>query len=1162
MRKNSLSESGLFNPRIFAAFLLCSMGVCLAMFSFAAPTPSTNTTDTFKPVVIQSIANGVSPAVRDLPRALPTTQRVEIELPPIRPSQPVPSGFVDPARQNSAAALAMPTPIATFEGQSSVDSAGGSAAGCICTPPDPNGAVGPTQYVQMVNSVFSVYQKTSGVRLSGPTQINSLFQSLPDTSRCRIDNNGDPVVVYDQLADRWLVSQFAVGAGSGPTSSECIAISKGPDATGEYYIYDFDLGPQFEDYPHFGLWPDAYYMSTHEFSFASGNPFLGSAAWAFERDKMLAGQTARLVKFKLGSTTNTFFGGHLPSNLDGFTLPPAGSPNYFAEVDALGDGTRPDGAPAQSALDIWQFHVDWANPLNSTFGNNGNPSSLTPVTPFFRPGCTVNASGNCVSEDVPQAGDPGQLAAIGDRLMYRNAYRNFGDHESLVLNHTVVAQIVMGHTVQMGPRWYEVRNPGGTAPLNPPVIFQQSTFGPTGQTDLLYRWMSSVAMDRMGDIAIGYSTSNLANFPSIAWAGRLSTDLPLSTLAQGEAQMFAGTGPQHNELFIPFSPTGFGRWGDYTDMTVDPVDDCAFWYTNMYYSSTDAPAGIWHTRIGSFKFPSCTARQTGFLRGTVTDSGTSNPIAGASVTAGGYTAITNNSGFYQFSPLSPGAYTDTASATGYFSSSASVTVTNNGTTTQNFALARNGQPIPTPTPTQLQTVNPPVLNDPGTTINTNNYTVTWTPAEVTSGLANYVVEESTDYVQPIFDNADGTVTPPATVGPLWTTGDSTGDTTGWIQSPANHNSGSFSYEGPAPGPVPLQFDPDLTLKNNITIPASVGSARLNFYSRYFNGPDDTGNVEISTNGGATWSSLRVLTDSPSPPPADTRMQNQEVDLSPYKGIPFKFRFRFDGGTTVNFLILSVGWWVDDINVDGATWTQIGTTGPTTTSLNITGKPNGHYYYRVRGTYTNGSSTNHSNVQDIIVNGPKLLSVASSKVHGSVGTFNVDMPLIGTRGVECRSAGHLPGGAADDYQLVFTFENNLSSVASATVSGHNPTGATGTVDGPVIVGPNASYGLSANQCAVNLMNVSNAQYITVRLNSALDAAGRTGDIISPQMGALVGDVNATAGVDGNDVSAVQSHTRQNASASTFRFDVNATGGIDGNDVSLTQSKTRTSLPSLP
>src|SRR5437762_14214756 len=188
--------------------------------------------------------------------------------------------------------------------------------------------------------------------------------------------------------------------------------------------------------------------------------------------------------------------------------------------------------------------------------------------------------------------------------------------------------------------------------------------------------MRSSAMGRGGNIAIGYSTSSSASFPSIAYAGRLSTD-PLNILAQGETQMFAGTGPQHNEVFIPFSPTGFGRWGDYTDMTVDPVDDCTFWYTNEYYSSTDAPAGIWHTRVGSFKFPECTPRQTGFLRGTVTDS-TGHPISRVTVTAGGYTAITNDSGFYQFSPLAPGSYTDTASEMGYLPSSATVVVTNGG----------------------------------------------------------------------------------------------------------------------------------------------------------------------------------------------------------------------------------------------------------------------------------------------------------------------------------------------------------------------------------------------------------------------------------------------------------------------------------------------------
>jgi Carboxypeptidase regulatory-like domain len=1152
MKKNRNSESGLSTPRVFFAFMLCSVGALLALVVLAAPTPPSSSAQsaaqssgTPQAVVINSISNGVSSAVRDMPLAVPTGEReIEADLLRVKPNVQVPAGFVDPAVQTIPGALAAPTPMANFEGQSSVDS-GGSAAGCLCTPPDPNGAVGPTQYVQMVNSVFSVYQKTSGTRLSGPTQINSLFQNLPADSRCRIDNNGDPVVVYDQLADRWLVSQFAVGGGSGPTSSECIAISKTPDATGEYYIYDFSLGPIFEDYPHFGLWPDAYYMSTHEFSFASGNAFLGSAAWAFERDKMLVGQPARMVKFKLGSTSNMFFGGHLPSNLDGFTLPPAGSPNYFAEVDAAGDGPPPDGGPTAATLRIWKFHVDWSNPANSTFGSSGNPSSRTSVADFARPNCSATvAGGGC----VPQLGDAGELDAIGDRLMYRNAYRNFGDHESLVLNHTVVANATTG---QMGPRWYEIRDPGGT-----PTIFQQSTFGPTSQTDLLYRWMSSIAMDRAGDIAIGYSTSSQINFPSIGYAGRLAGD-PVNTLGQGETQLFAGTGPQRNELFIPFSPTGFGRWGDYTDMTVDPLDDCTFWYTNMYYSSTDNVATIWHTRIGSFKFPQCTPRPTGFLRGTVTDSTTSNPITGASVTAGGYTVFTNSSGSYQFSPLAPGAYTVTASGIGYFSNSATnVTVTDGGVTTQNFALVRNqAEPTPTPAPpTVLQTVNPPVLNDPGGTITTNNYTLTWSPAEVTAGLASYVVEESTDYVNPLFDNADGTA-PPGQAASLWTSGSTTDP---WIVSPQYHNSVPNSYEAPGEDEGFLfGIDTSLTLKNNITVTGTVGSARLNFYSRYFNGVDDTGNIDISTNAGATWTSLRILNDSPIVPPADTRMQSHEIDLSAYKGVPFKIRFRFDGGTTLG-VPSTLGWWVDDINVDGATWKQIGTTNSATTSLNITNKPNGQYYYRVRGVYGNGSFTTNSNVQDIIVNTPLTLTgVVSRMTHGSTTPpFNVSLPLtVGTspRGVECRSSSSLGAG---NYTLVFTFARNLTSVASANVTAHDPTSGTGSVSSSMIDSSDP------RNYIVNLTGVSSGQYITVTLNNVVDALGHSGNVVSPQMGVLVGDVNASGVVTSGDTNLCKAQALQTVTASNFRNDINASGAITTGDVNIIKQNALSRLPTPP
>jgi hypothetical protein len=594
-------------------------------------------------------------------------------------------------------------------------------------------------------------------------------------------------------------------------------------------------------------------------------------------------------------------------------------------------------------------------------------------------------------------------------------------------------------------------------------------------------------------------------------------------------------------------------------MTVDPVDDCTFWYTNEYFSATDAPSGIWHTRVGSFKFPQCTPRPVGTLRGTVTDSSTSNPIAGASVTAGGYTAVTNGSGFYQFSPLAPGGYTDTASATGYFSSSPTVvTVTNGGVTTQNFALARNlAVPTPTPPPPSvLRTVNPPVLNDPGTTITTNNYTLTWSAAEVTAGLASYVVEESTDYVNPLFDNADATLTPPQTVGPLWTTSPSSDP---WTQNPAYHNSLPNSYFGNAQSGAAA--DTSLTLASNVTIPNTVSSARLSFYSRYFNDPDDTGNVEISTNNGTTWSSLRILTDAPSTPPADTRVQSQEIDLSAYRGVPFKLQFRFSNGTLLYFLIRSVGWWVDDINVDGATWHQIGTTGPGTTSLNITNRPNGHYYYRVRGVYSNGNLTTHSNVQDIIVNFP-LTAVVSRMTHGTITPpFDINLfqaaalcgPAGCPRGVECRSSASLGAG---NYTMVFTFPNNLMSVASASVTAHDPTNATGTVNTSMVDSSDT------HNYIVNLTGVSTGQYITVTLNNVHDVPGNIGNVTGPQMGVLVGDVDASGRVDSTDVFQVRQQTLQNAGASNFRTDIDASGRIDSTDVFMTRQQTLTSLPSHP
>lgn len=407
-------------------------------------------------------------------------------------------------------------------------------------PPDTNGAVGATQYVQWVNLSFMVFDKATGNVVLGPVAGNTLWSGFG--GGCQSYNDGDPVVVYDKLANRWVMSQFAV---SGSPYLQCIAVSQTSDATGAWYRYSFQYS-NFDDYPKMGVWPDAYYETFDMFQ--NGATYVGPDACAYDRIKMLAGQPATQVCFQQSAA----LGPLLPADVDGTTPPPAGSPNYM-----LTYGTN--------SLDLYKFHVDFTTPTNSTFSG---PTVLNVAA--FSPLC---GGGTC----VPQPGTTQTIDSLGDRLMYRLAYRNFGTHESLVVSHSVVAGS------SGGIRWYEIQNPGGTA-----VVAQQSTYAP----DSKYRWMPSVAMDMAGDLAVGYSVSSSSVYPSIAYTGRLATD-PVNTL-QTETTVVTGTGSQTG---------GLSRWGDYSAMQVDPVDDCTFWYTQEYMKTTGS--FNWNTLIASFKFPNC-----------------------------------------------------------------------------------------------------------------------------------------------------------------------------------------------------------------------------------------------------------------------------------------------------------------------------------------------------------------------------------------------------------------------------------------------------------------------------------------------------------------------------------------------------------------------------
>lgn len=422
-------------------------------------------------------------------------------------------------------------------------------------PTDANLAVGDTQVVQWVNVSYAVFDKTTGATIAGPIAGNAFWAGFGGP--CEASNSGDPIVQWDKAAHRWVMSQNVF---SSPFMT-CVAISTTADATGTYYRFSFPQSAGFPDYPKWGIMPDAYYQSQNVFN-ASGTSYLGAGACAYERAKMLVGDTAAK---QICFLTGLFDDSLLPADLDSAgTPPPAGQPEvYLGSID--------NGA---SFINVYQylFHVDFATPANSTFTGAGGTMPIPGVLPFS----LACGGGSC----IPQNGVTDLLDSLGDRLMYRLAYRNFSDHQTWLVNHSVTA----GSTV--GERWYEFRSAENSTSLS---AFQQGTFAPS---DNNYRWMGSMAMDQAQDIALGYSVSGSSMFPSIAYTGRLASD-PAGAM-QTEGTIVGGTGSQ----------TGTSnRWGDYTGMALDAADDCTFWYTNQYYTATASFA--WSTRLASFKFANC-----------------------------------------------------------------------------------------------------------------------------------------------------------------------------------------------------------------------------------------------------------------------------------------------------------------------------------------------------------------------------------------------------------------------------------------------------------------------------------------------------------------------------------------------------------------------------
>jgi hypothetical protein len=634
--------------------------------------------------------------LRSIPYSRPAmVDREELEAPnedEVIVGDPVPLGSGRPEAPTATA----PIPLSTFAGLDFTTFGTGF-------PPDTNGDVGPTYYIQSVNGSIGIYNKSTGVRVVG-ISLNSFMSAGAFGNLCDTNNSGDPVVLYDSFEDRWIITDFAFATSGGfavSPSLQCFAASKtGDPVSGGWNFYSTTDADLFNDYGKFAIWPDGVYMSANMFGFGSGGSFSTVRVRALNKAQMYAGApTVQVVVFNAPAGEFTM----LPANARLQTgTPPAGSPNYFSVVWQF-----------TNAVSIYKFHVDWNRISTSTF--TGPFISIAPAS-WGSPPSTVPTSGG------------NNIDTLALRLMMQNQYTNIGGVESVWNSHTVLG----GAAGTAAPRFYQVNVTGGT-------VAAATTQAVTSTPDTtVNRFMPSLAVDKDGNMLMGYTAASSTLLPALRWAGRLAGD-PASTLPQTEVDMQTGTGTQLGNC----GGSPCTRWGDYSTMTLDP-DGCTFWYTGEYYIATGLN---WQNRIGSTRYPTCVSPSPGIIQGTVTSSVTGLPINGANVSLGSRTTTTNASGFYSFASLPPGTYpTDAAAATGYTSSTVANVVVNSGlTTTQDFSLATpaaNACPLDTtqadfqtgvPTTVDLTTsagdvtlVNTPNVDQQSTTLGTSGVGITIT----------------------------------------------------------------------------------------------------------------------------------------------------------------------------------------------------------------------------------------------------------------------------------------------------------------------------------------------------------------------------------------------------------------------------------------------------
>jgi hypothetical protein len=435
-----------------------------------------------------------------------------------------------------------------------------SVIGFHVAPPDTNAAVGDTQVVQWVNLCYAVFDKSTGAVIAGPLAGNSFWKGFGGP--CETSNDGDPIIQWDKSNHRWIAAQNVFSA----PYMTCIAVSQTADATGSYFRYAFPQ-PGFPDYPKWGLTRNTYYQTQNIF-----DPILvfGVNVCAYDAKSMLKGSSKATQVCIFDNSNGTYFDDSMLPADDDSDSGPTNREILLGAIDNF--------LPGDTHVYEYVFDVNFGNPAKSTLaGVNG---SMPITVPAFD--LAICAGQYRVTDCVKQPGTIYQLDTLGDRLMYRLAHFNERGTQHFVVTHSV------NNTTGVAVRWYEFRAQGlGTTSLS---LYQWGQTPDDGE----YRWMGSSAMDKMGDIAIGYSRSSAAagDFPSIYYAGQKAGDLPGTT--DTEALIKQGLGSQTDTE---------DRWGDYSSMALDGADSCTFWYTNQFYPVTGSFA--WATWLASLKFPGC-----------------------------------------------------------------------------------------------------------------------------------------------------------------------------------------------------------------------------------------------------------------------------------------------------------------------------------------------------------------------------------------------------------------------------------------------------------------------------------------------------------------------------------------------------------------------------